>query len=78
MARFKDIRRMVLISKADRTGVSGDATYLATLLGVCDDTLRSRLPYWEDKDWILCEFTSVKSKRGGYLYVPDAASSDMT
>jgi hypothetical protein len=57
--------RYVLINKCGKMGESGDLVYLASVIGVSDDTLRSRLPYWEDADWILCRFVTVKSRRGG-------------
>jgi len=56
--------KYILIDKCERTAFSGDLTYLASLLGACDDTLAKRLPYWEDADWILMTYTYVPSKRG--------------
>ena len=57
--------RTILINKCAQEAISADLTTLAEIIGVCDETLRSRLPYWEDKDWIVVRVDEVKSKRGG-------------
>jgi hypothetical protein len=57
--------KYVLINKCGKEAASGDLICLAERVGVSDDTLRSRLPYWEDADWILCRVEVLKSRRGG-------------
>ena len=72
MSNRKPKLKYVLVNKCGKRAESGDLTYLAEQVGCCDDTLRSRLPYWEDSDWILSVYRVVPSRRGRRKAAADA------
>lgn len=59
--------KVALVDKKTKTIEVGDATYISGRLGVCRDTIKARLPYWENADWILGDCIYIKSKRGGKI-----------
>jgi DNA-binding MarR family transcriptional regulator len=56
---------VILTNKTLRTAhIAMDMTTIADILKVDSSTVKRRLPYWEDKDYILSQAEWIKSNRG--------------
>lgn len=59
----------VLIAVIDKKGEEGwlctDVSQVSQVTGIDRGTIGRRLPYWEDKKWLICEGVVMKSMRGG-------------
>ena len=64
----------IIDKKEGEAWFTKDSTQAAQLLGVHPDTLRSRLPLWEDRRYLICPATHLKSNRGGRGFIQKAAS----